>query len=356
MILVSVTDGEGVTGWGECPTLSLPGYASEWTDGAWWVLSHMLAPQVARGTEGTGVPGHPMASGAVRDALLDLRLRRAGTGPAAVAGPLADGVAFGTAVGLDPDVNRVVDAAEQAVAAGAALIVLKVAPGAAVTPLQAVRDALPSIAVAVDANGSFGETDLAELRAIDALGPAFIEQPLPADDLVGSARLTQALAAPIALDEGLASVAALEAAAALGAARMVTIKPAHWGGVEAALTGVARARGLGWEVHVGGMLESSLGRSAARVLAAQREPHGDAASAFAGIVGPSALLFAADLVEPTDVDVDGCVPVPRGPGLAPPPDPDRLSALTVDVWPPPVTVGTTARGPERRPHPVRPAS
>lgn len=339
MILVSVTDREGVTGWGECPTLSRPGYAAEWTDGAWWVLRHVLAPQVATGVDGPGVPGHPMASGAVRDALLDLRLRRAGAGPDAVAGPLADGVAFGTAVGLDPDVNRVVDAAEQAVAAGAALIVLKVAPGAAVAPLEAVRAALPSTVVAVDANGCFGETDLAELKAIDALGPAFIEQPLPADDLVGSARVTETLAAPIALDEGLASVAALEAAAALGAARMVTIKPARWGGVEAALAGAARARRLGWEVHVGGMLESGLGRGAARVLAARREPHGDAAassvatSAFAGMVGPSGLLYAADVVEPTDVDLDGRVPVPRGPGLAPPPDPDRLFALTVDVWP-----------------------
>lgn len=326
VILVSLTDADGVTGWGECPTLARPGYGGEWTDGAWWVLRHVLAPQVGADAGALGVAGHPMASGAVRDAQLDLRLRRTGEGPEAVAGPLASGVSFGTAIGLDSDIPRLVDRAERAVAAGAALIVIKIAPGAAVAPLAAVRAALGSVAVAVDANGSFGPSDHDELGAIDELEPAFIEQPLPAEDLLGSARLTQSLAAPIALDEGVTSAGALEAAAALGAARVVTIKASRWGGVEAALAGATRAIQLGWEVHVGGMLESGLGRAAARVVAARAEGR------RASMVGPGALLFSADVVEPVDADGDGLVPVPVGPGLAPPPDPDRLSALTVDVW------------------------
>lgn len=323
VVLVAVTDGAGTTGWGECPTLARPGYGTEWTDGAWAVLVSDVGPALAAGEEVGPRPEAPMAAGAVRDALLDLDLRRRGAGPAAVLGPLAPSVAFGVAIGLADDEGAVVAAAARAAEAGAALVVLKVRPGWSAAPVRAVRAALPELAVAVDANGSFGLGDLDELRAVDAAGPAFVEQ--PAADLATCAALTAALGAPVALDEGVATEEELDAAVALGAGSVLTVKAARAGGVERAAALARRAAAAGWAVHAGGMLESGLGRAAARVVAALPEVAGPA------LVGPTALLFAADVVDPVPA-VDGWLPVPAGPGLAPPPDPDRLAALTVDRW------------------------
>lgn len=324
VVLVGLRAADGTTGWGECPTLGTPGYSAETTDRAWGRLRAELVPAVLAGATGDDldVAGGAMAVGAVRDALLDLALRQ--TGEELSAG--APSVAFGTAVGLADEVGAVVAAVEAAAAAGAALVVLKVRPGWSVAPLAAVRAARPDLAVAVDANGSFGPGDLDELRALDALGPAFVEQPLPAGDLAGSAAVATALSRPVALDEGVSGPADLDAAVAAGAGRVLTLKPARVGGHAAAVALAERAHRAGWEVHVGGMLESGLGRAAARRLAARPEVGGPA------LVGPTDLLFSADVVDPpVGADADGRVAVPTGPGLAPPPDPARLAALTVEV-------------------------
>jgi O-succinylbenzoate synthase len=322
VLLVRVVDADGRAGWGECPTLSRPGYTAEWTDGAWDVLRTDLLPRLLAGEE-PAADAPPMAAGAVRDALLDLDLRRRGVGPSPATAPA---VPFGVAIGLAPDPDEVVDEVEAALAAGARLVVLKIRPGWSVEPLAAVRRRRPEVAVAVDANGSFGLDDLDELRALDRLGPAFVEQPLPAADLEGSAQVAAALSAPVALDEGITTLRDLAAAVSVEAGSIVTVKPARMGGHAVTAEAMARAHRAGWDVHVGGMLESGLGRAAARRLAARPEVRGPS------MVGPTALLFADDVVDPVGLDDDGLVPVPDGPGLAPPPDPDRLARLALDRW------------------------
>lgn len=329
VLLVGVTDAEGNVGWGECPTLARPGYAAEHTDGAWRDLTGSLVPAVVVDGRGPGRDAPPMAAGAVRDALLDLELRSRGraweVGPAP--GDRRESVPFGVAVGLADDEEDVVRDSEAAVAAGAALVVLKVRPGWAARPLAAVRHALPDTAVAVDANGSFDPaTDLDELRSVGALGPSFVEQPVAAGDLAGSARVAAALTAAVSLDESVATVAELDAAVGAGAAGMLTVKPSRAGGVVGAAALIDRAAAAGWSVHVGGMLETGLGRAIARKLAAHPSVEGPS------MVGPTDLLFHDDVVAPVVPDACGRVPVPAGPGLAPPPERDRLDLLTVDRW------------------------
>jgi len=326
VLLVRVVDAEGWAGWGECPTLSRPGYTAEWTDGAWDVLRTDLLPRLLAGEE-PGPDAPPMAAGAVRDALLDLALRRQGGAPSpSPEGPSAATVPFGVAIGLAHDAEEVVDEVDTAMIAGARLVVLKIRPGWSVEPLAAVRRRRPEVEVAVDANGSFTLDDLDELRALDAEGPSFVEQPLPAGDLEGSAQVAAALAAPIALDEGVTTLRDLAAAISVEAGSIVTVKPARMGGHAIAAEAMARAHRAGWDVHVGGMLESGLGRAAARRLAARPEVRGPA------LVGPTGLLFTDDVVAPVEADTDGLVAVPDGPGLAPPPDPGRLAHLTMDGW------------------------
>lgn len=325
---------DGVMGWGEGPALSTPGYSDETIDVAWAALRDALGPALLRdGPAAIDAAARdrtagPMARGAVADALLDRAVR---AGVAAIPGPVGPDVAtvaFGTAIAVDGGADAVVAAAEAAVAAGAALLVVKVRPGWATVPLAAVLDAVhPTVAVAVDANGSFGAGDLEEVVALGRLGPAFVEQPAPADDLDLSARFRSALDdldVPVALDEAVADLAALDRAIAAGAGRVLTVKPARLGGFAAATAAADRAAAAGWAIHVGGMLESGLGRAAARRLAARPDVVGPA------LVGPTGLLFADDVVEPVVADAEGRVPVPPPGALAPAPEPDRLDRLTVD--------------------------
>ncbi len=325
MVLVSVTDDEGFTGWGECPALSRPGYSSEWTEGAWWVLRRVLVPRLLHDQVPADLAGHPMATGAVRDAVHDLELRRAGASAASVLGVEAR-VPFGVAVGFADDVGAVVTAAEEAVEAGAALVVVKIRPGWSVEPVRAVMDACPGVGIAADANGSFGLGDVAEIKDLDRLRLDFIEQPASPDDLPTSADLARLLTTPIALDEAVSSPSELACALAVGAGSVLTLKPARLGGIQRTIEAAARARAASWRLHVGGMLESGVGRAVARLLAARADVPGP------GMVGPTSLLFADDVVEPVEADADGCVAVSDGVGLVPSPDPDRLAALTVERW------------------------
>jgi mandelate racemase len=69
------------------------------------------------------------------------------------------------------------------------------------------------------------------LTALDDEGLAWFEDPLPADDLAGHARLTAALATPIQTGENFGSAQQLARALARGAADCMNLDAKHIGGV-----------------------------------------------------------------------------------------------------------------------------
>ncbi len=153
-----------------------------------------------------------------------------------------------------------------AMAAGAAWIRLKVAPGRT-TGAAAVRSthSASSLAIQVDANGSFEPTDAAdraELIQLDQLDPTCIEQPFPPDDLVAHADLARRLETPVCLDESVTSLGSFETAVSIGACEVLCLKPGRVGGWPAARRIHDRAVALGLPVWVGGMFETGLGRAA----------------------------------------------------------------------------------------------
>ena len=62
--------------------------------------------------------------------------------------------------------------------AGYKRVKLKVKPGTALACAQAVRAALPDMMITLDANQSFSEREAEELRGLDGLNVAWIEEPL----------------------------------------------------------------------------------------------------------------------------------------------------------------------------------
>lgn len=219
----------------------------------------------------------PVAHG-VEQALLDLIARTSGLGFAEVLGmaPAATHVAT----------HRLVtdaDEARAAVAAGAPALKVKVgADGLDDDDARVgrIRAAAPETPLRLDANGAWDRE--AAARAIDRLArhrPAWIEQPLAADDLDGFDRLRGSSPVALALDESVARFGT----AALERAEVVVIKPMFVGGLRRARDLARAARALGATVCITHALESTVGRLGALYLAAGFEgPDGDGVHGLSG--------------------------------------------------------------------------
>lgn len=325
LVVVEIRDQEGVSGYGECSTLARPTYTSEYTNGAWLVLRDHLAPAAIAG-EPSGVVGHPMAAAAMEMALSDLKLRRVGRS-------LVDRVAsrLGAPRLVLPrcsvigrgEVGEVLAAVAEQVDAGVAAVKVKVTPRRQdMEVVRAVRAAFPSLSLAVDGNGSLDQRSVSMLAELDL---SYVEQPAPADDLVASAKFQNSIDTPIALDESVTSVAGLNSAAALGAGRVLNVKPARLGGVAAAIDVIQRAVDLDWVVFVGGMLESGVGRAAALAVAASP------LCQMPTDLGPSNQYFDSDLCQPITVDDRGLIQVPTGLGIGVDVDQEALESATTDM-------------------------
>jgi L-alanine-DL-glutamate epimerase-like enolase superfamily enzyme len=263
-----------------------------------------------------------VADAAARDAGERLADRLAGD--AGVGAAPAESVPVNATVG-DGTPDETAAEAGRAVDAGFDCLKLKVGArdlDADVERVRAVRDAVgDGVALRADANGAW-DRETAR-RALDALAPfglAYVEQPLPADDLGGLAALRGGDRAegtdggdgdervPIAADE---SVAARGIGAVLdaGAADAVVCKPMALGGPDRALAAALLARSAGVDPVVTTTIDAVVARTAAVHVAAAVPD-----------VSPCGLATGALLDEDLAPDpcpvAEGAVAVPPGPGLA----------------------------------------
>jgi muconate cycloisomerase len=174
----------------------------------------------------------------------------------------------------------------------------------------AVRAALgPAVPLCADANCGLTLADARRYaertREADLL---FLEQPLAHDDLEGFAALARAAPVPIGVDEGIHSIADVEAHARCGAGG-VSLKLIKLGGMTAALEAAMLCRRLGLRVNVAAKIAESSIASAAAVHLACAVPAVDWG------VSLTHFYLAEDLVRrPLPMGADG-VSLPLGPGL-----------------------------------------
>lgn len=339
VLLVRVRASEA-EGWAECAVELHPTYGPEFVAAAEVVLRDELVPRLltgpgdalALGQVLARVRGHEMARAAIELAVLDAQLRAAERSLASWLGATEAAVAPGAALGLHHgDLDALLAEADAARAAGAARLRVKIAPGSAAEPLTALRRHVgPDVVLQADANGSFRADhvpDRRELLALDEIGLACLEQPLPPDDLVGHARLAETMATPICLDEPITSLGAVEAAVALGACSVVCLKPARVSGWVAARAVHDRCVELGLGLWVGGMLETGVGRAANLAVAALP------GMTLAPDLDPRG-RFHPDLADPLLPGADGRVAVPDGEGTGAVPRMEGLDIATVGAWRP----------------------
>lgn len=311
--LVVRADVAGISGWGECPVGLGPG-SLDAIEPIWARLRTAIP---------AGEALQPPLAAALETAALDADLRARGASLASHLGATRAAVEAGVVVGIAPTLAALLEEVELRVAEGYRRVKLKIEPGWDVEPVAAVRDRFgDDLALQVDGNGAYRVADADVLAGLDRFGLLMLEQPFPANDLEGHARLARHLRTPLCLDESIASLADVERALDLGACSIVNVKPARLGGLLAAVRVHDRCLERRVAVWCGGMLETGIGRAANLALAALP------GFTLPGDLSASGRYYAADLTNPFVLD-DGRLQVPAGPGIGVDPVPDHLDAFTV---------------------------
>jgi O-succinylbenzoate synthase len=339
LLLLSLEEEGGRTGWSECVAGRDPLYSSESVLTAREMLLRYLLPllRLAGGTTpqhfltaADAYRGHPMAKATVEMALWDLSARVLRTPLSRLLGGRSRPVPVGVSVGLQPSPQALVDQVSGYRHAGYGRIKLKVAPGKDEAYVMRVRDTFPEVPLWVDANQAYGLQDLPRLaRWARRSRVQLVEQPFPEDRLVWHARLARRLRSPIrlCLDESITGPGRLEEAIALRALQVLNIKPGRVGGLGPSVELHARSVRAGIPVWCGGMLETGIGRA-----------HNLSLATLPGFTLPSDLsasdrYYREDLVEPPFTLGPGSTMRPRpGTGIGVDPVEGRLTRWTRRRW------------------------
>jgi len=179
-----------------------------------------------------------LALAAVDTALWDRRCRQFEMPLWVAAGGAADRVPlYDTEVGwLHLSSDELVSGAQAALAAGRRGVKIKIGkpqPAEDVERLRAVRDALGAgVDLMVDANQALTAAEsIRRARLLEPIDVYWLEEPLPADDIAGHARVARSTTIPVAVGESLYSAGQFAEYVQRGAVGIVQVDAARVGGV-----------------------------------------------------------------------------------------------------------------------------
>jgi muconate cycloisomerase len=320
-VLVRIEASDGTVGWGEAA--SAPTMTGDTLGGLVAAVRDHLAPLLigqdawARPTlvrrMQAALMGNTGAHSAVEMALLDLACRAA-KAPLIelIGGAVRAGVAPMWLLG-NPTTEEDIAEAHEREAAGFRFFKLKVGVkplAAEIEGTLALRAALgPDVPLCADANCGF--TVEAARRYLDGTRAAdllFLEQPLGYADLDGFTALARNTPVPLGADEGIHSLADIEAHARAGAGGL-SLKLIKLGGIGPALDAASLSRRLGLKVNVASKIAESSIASAALVHLACAIPASDWGASL------THFYLAEDLVKRPLPLGDGIVALPARPGL-----------------------------------------
>lgn len=333
-VLVELRDSEDRRSFGEASPLPEAG------DGGAPDVLRLLDEWAPRLLAGEGLPAgsYSAAPSALRcaldDARLDLDGRRRGLRIASIIGGGAvREVRVNAVIGNGPP-EWVREQATAAVAAGYGTLKLKVAAASLDEDrrrVHAAREAAPDALLRLDANGGWDTATAREaIRSLAHYELEYVEQPLPARDLDGLARLRGEGICRIAADESVADAAQAERVLDSGAVDVLVLKPMRLGGIRSALNLARDAYWEGVSCVVSTNFDSSLGVAAALHLAAAVDALGARGGFAHGL--STAEHLAADLVARPLVPRRGVLRVPSAVGLGVEPDEVALEAAATGDW------------------------
>ena len=341
MVIVQLTDTDGVEGVGEGTTIGGLSYGAESPESIKSAIDTYIVP-ILRSCDiaqvgatmakvGANVRGNHFAKCAIETALLDMAGKRLGVPVSELIGggrvrdelPVAWTLASG-------DTARDIAEGEEMLGLGRHRIFkLKIGKRdvrADVAHVGAICKALGDRAsVRVDVNQNWSEAQakmgMAMLRDV---GCDLVEQPIAGDDIAAMARLSAMQAVPLMADEALHGPRTAMRIAAAGAAGVFALKIAQSGGLlpTAEVAAIGMAAGIG--LYGGTMLEGGVGTAAsAQVFATVPE-----LAWGTELFGP--LLQTEEILSEPLTYRDFALKVPTGPGLGVSLDPDKVAFFRRD--------------------------
>ena len=329
--------GDGATGWGEASPGTAPLAGGEWAAGVFAVLREWLAPAVVGQSFSSGddlaqrltpFRGNQFAKSALDTAWWDLSARLQNVPLHQLLGPAREAIEVGPTFDRMESIDEFLAQISAAVAAGFDRLKLKFRPGWDVRMVDFVRKECPTQALHIDCEGGLGLQHMEMLYRLEDFSLAMIEQPLPADDLVGHAMIQESLRTPIGLDEGIASLAQAEMAMELHSCKYVSLKPGRVGGLTPAVAIHNLCHEHCTPCWVGAMPQSAVGGRIGFALAAKEN------CSYPSDFFPADRILAEDVAEsllPAKDAADGRqrVKLWSEPGIGIVPDPALLEKFRI---------------------------
>jgi o-succinylbenzoate synthase len=319
--LVVSVHSEGLSGYAESVSLPFPIYNEETTDTVKYILKEFIIPKILE-LDGLDHPEqlqtifqpirrNQMAKAAIEGAVWDLYCKKKGISLASALGGTKKEIDVGVSIGIEPDVQQVLERVETFIKQGYKKIKLKIKPGFDVEPIAAIRDRFGAeIPLMADANSAYRLEDIESLKKLDPFQLMMIEQPLAHDDIIDHVQLQRELSTPICLDESIHSYEDARKAIETGACKIINIKIGRVGGLTEAVKIHDLCKMNSIPVWCGGMLEAGIGRA-----------HNIALSSLDNFIIPgdtsaSDRYWERDIVTP-EVELlnPGTLFVPEGPGI-----------------------------------------
>ncbi len=316
VLLVTLTDSDGVTIWSECSVDNRPTDSPETIDTAWLAITNWLGPRIL-GTSlnhptevdsllNRGIRGHRSAKAAIEMGTWALRSIREGQSLAHVIGGNTETFLGGIVLAVQPTPDILVDQARHALSLGYQKITICIQPGSDIEYLGAAREALgPEAPLAVDGMGTYSLDHADHLSDLCAYHPLLIEQPLAPDDLQRHAELQDRIGSSICLDESITHIGTAEAMLSLRAGRIINIKASRVGGFTQAKAIHDLCQHHAVAAFCGSHFETGIGRAYSAALASL--PH----LKLPSDISPSGRYWREDTVTPKwEMSADGSMSVP----------------------------------------------
>ena len=334
VVIVSVTLSDGAIGYGEAATLGGPRWAEESVETIKSVIDTYLAPSLI-GEDASAFEANQRrmtaaasrnfaAKAAIESAALDavgkvLDL----SATALLGGKVRDSFPAIWALASGDADQELQEAQDHMVARRFHRFKIKLGFSRQATDLarlRTLRDGLgEDVTLIVDVNQGWDQADaLRHMPALQELGIALVEQPLPARQMRGMAALARRFDLPLMLDEGVFTAEDAALAGCLGAGQVLSLKLVKSGGAfeMKRAAGIAAAHGM--QLYGGCLLETSIGAAAhLATFATLPELHWGTEH-----FGP--LIMKTDLATKSLTYSDFCVHLPEGPGLGVTPNLDAI--------------------------------
>lgn len=335
-VLVRVTCDDGLVGHGEAPPR--PYTYGETAASIVAAVRDLFAPVLVgadpfarerlRADLGRTVANNA-ARGAVDVALWDLVGQACGQPVHALLGHAADEVRAAHMIGFGTPGEMVDDAVAVRDEHGVEAFKVKVGRSLSqdVAVVRALRTELgDGVELYADANrGWDADTAVVAARRLADHGVTMLEEPNPADDVLGRRRVVRSSPIPVVGDESTITLGGVARALLDGDAEAISVKVARTGFTDSAKI-VALCEGLGVTTVVGNQIDGMLGTVASVALGC-----GLRSPARHPVEVTNYLLMTDDVLAEPPVIADGRIAARQAPGLGVTIDPDKLARYRVDT-------------------------